>query len=55
MLDFTTKLMSCLANRENMEEAIREMFRSELEKALNDLLKIELTFHLNYERYDRNG
>ena len=53
MLDFTTKLMSCLANRENMEEAIRELFRSELEKAMNDLLKIELTSHLNYERYER--
>ncbi|MFA5066677.1 MAG: IS256 family transposase [Candidatus Izemoplasmatales bacterium] len=55
MLDFTTKLMSCLANRENMEEAIHELFRSELEKAMNDLLKIELTSHLNYERYERSG
>lgn len=55
MLDFTTKLMSCLANRENMEEAIQELFRSELEKAMNDLLKIELTSHLNYERYERSG
>ena len=55
MNDFTTKLMSCLANRENMEEAIQELFRSELEKAMNDLLKIELTSHLNYERYERSG
>lgn len=55
MLDFTTKLLSCLANRENMEEAIQELFRSELEKAMNDLLKIELTSHLNYERYERSG
>ncbi|MDY0243076.1 MAG: IS256 family transposase [Rhodospirillaceae bacterium] len=55
MYDFTTKLMSCLANRENMEEAIQELFRSELEKAMNDLLKLELTSHLNYERYERSG
>jgi len=55
MLDFTTKLISCLANRENMEEAIQELIRSELEKAMNDLLKIELTSHLNYERYERSG
>jgi hypothetical protein len=38
-----------------MEEAIQELFRSELEKAMNDLLKIELTSHLNYERYERSG
>lgn len=55
MYDFTTKLMSCLANRDNLEESIRELFRSELEKAMNDLLKIELTSHLNYERYERSG
>jgi transposase-like protein len=38
-----------------MEEAIQELLRSELEKAMNDLLKIELTSHLNYERYERSG
>jgi putative transposase len=31
------------------------LFRSELESAVNELLKIELAGFLNYERYERSG
>jgi len=55
MHDFTTKLIRCLANGEKMEESIQELFRFELENAVNELLKLELTGFLNYEKYDRSG
>lgn len=55
MHDFSTKLIRCLADRENMEDSVKELFRSELETAINELLKLELTGFLNYEKYDRIG
>lgn len=55
MHDFTTKLIHCLANGEKMEESIQELFRFELENAVNELLKLELTGFLNYEKWDRSG
>jgi len=55
MNDFTTKLIRCLADGERMEDSIKELFRSELERAMNELLKVELTGFLNYEKYDRSG
>jgi len=55
MNDFTTKIIGCLAKGEKMDDLIRELFRSELESAVNELLKIELAGFLNYERYERSG
>ena len=55
MHDFTTKLIRCLANGDKMEESIQELFRSELETAINEILKHELTGFLNYEKWDRSG
>ena len=34
---------------------MNELFRVHLEKAVNTLLKTELTAFLDYEKYDRNG
>jgi hypothetical protein len=50
MNDFTTKVIGCFANGEKMEEMIQELFRSELERAINELLNIELAGFLNYTR-----
>jgi putative transposase len=55
MNDFTTKIVVCLAKGEKIDESIQELFRSELERAVNELLKIELAGFLNYERYERSG
>lgn len=55
MNDFTTKLIRCLADGEKMDDSVRELFRSELERAMNELLQMELTGLLNYERYERSG
>ena len=55
MNDFTTKIIGCLAKGEKMEEMIQELFRSELERAINELLKIELAGFLNYARYEHSG
>jgi transposase-like protein len=55
MNDFTTKLMNCLLTNQNLNESIQELFRIELEKAINDLLKLEMTGFLRYEKYDRIG
>jgi transposase-like protein len=55
MNDFTTKLINCLLTNENLNDSIQELFRSELEKAINDLLRVELTGFLKYEKYDRQG
>jgi transposase-like protein len=51
MNNITTKLVTRLANN----ESITEIFRSELELAVNTLLKTELTSFLDYEKYDRAG
>ncbi|WP_316376485.1 transposase, partial [Enterococcus faecium] len=34
---------------------LNELFRSHLEKAINTLLRTELTAFLDYEKYDRTG
>lgn len=55
---FTTSLMkNRLTNENNLlafEEAVSELFRSELEKAINEILEHELTVFLDYERYARS-
>lgn len=55
---FTTSLMKNLLTNENnlpaFEEAVSELFRSELEKAINEILEHELTVFLDYERYQRS-
>ena len=55
---FTSSNMKNLFTNENnlplFEEAISELFRSELEKSINEILEYELTSFLDYERYDRS-
>lgn len=48
---FTIKLIETPSKGED----IKEFFRSELEIALNQLLKNELTAFLDYEKYDPAG
>ncbi len=55
MNDFTTKIIGCLAKGEKIDESIQELFRIELERAVNELLKIELSGLLHYARYERSG
>jgi transposase-like protein len=55
MNDFTTKIVSCLAKGEKIDETIQELFRLELERAVNELLKVELSELLHYQKYERNG
>jgi hypothetical protein len=55
MKDFTMKIIGCLAKGEKIDETIQELFRFELERAVNELVKIELAGFLNYERYERSG
>lgn len=47
---FTTSLMKNLITNENnlplFEEAVFELFRSELEKSINEILEYELTLFL---------
>ena len=45
MTNISTNLMSALLNNESIDE----VFRSELENAINSLLATELTAFLNYE------
>jgi len=54
MNDFTTKIVSCLAKGEKIDETIQELFRLELENAVNELLKVELSELLHYQKYERN-
>lgn len=55
---FTTELMKNLfANENNLpafEQTVTELFRSQLEKSLNEILAYELTAFLDYERYERS-
>lgn len=55
MHDFNTFVTKSLKNGENFEDMIQEYIRSELEKAINMLLKEELTGLLDYEKYDKSG
>ena len=56
---FTTSLMKNLFTNDNnlplFEQAVAELFRSELEKSINEILEFELTSFLDYERYDRSN
>lgn len=58
MTNLTTELMKSLLINENnlpaFEQTISELFRSELEKSLNEILAYELTAFLDYERYERS-
>ena len=51
MANVSTNLMSALLNN----ESIGEVFRYELENAVNEVLSTELTAFLNYEKYDYSG
>lgn len=51
MNDFTTELIKNLSNNVSIEE----IFRSELEKAINKLLETELTCFLGYEKSSKDG
>lgn len=55
MNDFTTRLVRNLLNNDNnlqeFENVLSELFRQELETAVNDVLKVELTEFLGYEKY----
>src|SRR5690606_37845670 len=55
MNNFTSNIINCLMNNKNIETAIQELFRAELENAINELLKYELTAFLQYEKYERAG
>ena len=56
---FTTSLMKNLFSNDNnlpaFEQAVTELFRSELEKSLNEILAYELTAFLDYEPYARTN
>lgn len=51
MNDFTSELVKTLLEG----NSITEVFRQHMEKAINNILKLELTEYLNYEKYDRKG
>ncbi len=51
MANISTDLMSALLNNGSIDE----VFRSELENAVNEILSTELTVFLNYEKYDSSG
>ena len=53
-MDISTKqLMSALA--QSGAAGIKEVFRAQLEQALNNLLKAELAGFLGYDSYERCG
>lgn len=51
MSNFSTELMSAFLKGERIEEVMR----LELEKCVNELLRLELTSYLDYEKYDPIG
>ena len=51
MTNFTTEIMQTLLNKGDLDE----LFRDHLERAINSLLRAEITAFLDYEKYDRNG
>lgn len=51
MDDFTAKIVKTLSEG----KTLTEVFRHHVEQAVNRLLQIELTEHLDYEPYDRQG
>lgn len=51
MSNFNTKILEALLKNDSIEE----VFRQELENALNQLFVIELNAFLNYDKYDPSG
>lgn len=51
MNDFITEIVQTLVTKGDLNE----LFRLHLEKAINTLLRTELTAFLDYEKYDRTG
>ncbi len=51
MNDFTIEIVQTLVTKGDLNE----LFRSHLEKAINTLLRTELTAFLDYEKYDCIG
>lgn len=51
MNHFTTDLLQTLATKGD----VNELFRSQLEIAVNTLLQVELTAFLDYDKWDRSG
>lgn len=51
MNDFTSELVKTLLEGNSITEVIRQ----HMEKAINSILKLELTEYLNYDKYDRKG
>ncbi len=55
MNDITTELQKGLYKGETLSDSLNELFRAQLEEAVNTLLKNELTAFLDYEKYDPIG
>ena len=55
MNDIITELQKGLFNGETLSDSLNELFRNQLEEAVNELLKAELTALLDYEKYDPIG
>ena len=55
MNDITTELQKGLFKGETLSDSLNELFRNQLEEAVNQLLKVELTAFLDYEKYDPIG
>lgn len=51
MNDFTTELVKTLLEGRD----ITEIFRGHIERAMNQLLQLELKEFLDYDKYDRKG
>ena len=51
MSNLNTKLMQALVEKRSVED----VFRQELEDAINQLLKAELSSFLGYEKHSSNG
>jgi transposase-like protein len=51
MNDFTSELIKTLVEGKNMTE----VFREHIERAVNQLLQLELREFLDYDKYDRKG
>ena len=50
-------MKNLITNENNLplfEKTVAELFRSELEKSINEILEHELTSFLDYKRYDRS-
>lgn len=55
MNDIITELFKGLQNGSNISDAVNELLRQEVEKAVNELLQLELTAFLDYEKWDPIG